>query len=123
MFKFLRQRIKSFKWAIKGIFNLFSTHPNAQIHLLATIIVIPLSFFLEVSIAEGCIVALCIAMVLSMEALNSSIEYLADKVSAEEDELIGKAKDIAAAAVLISALTSAIVGGMIFIPKIYLLFI
>jgi diacylglycerol kinase len=122
MFKFLRQRILSFKWAIKGIFNLFSTHPNAQIHLLAAIIVIPLSFFLQISITEGCIVALCIALVLSMEALNSAIEYLADKVSAEEDELIGKAKDISAAAVLISALAAAIVGGLIFIPKICLIF-
>ena len=122
MFKFLRGRILSFKWAIKGVFNLFSTHPNAQIHLLAAITVIPLSFFLQISKTEGCIVTLCIALVLSMEALNSAIEYLADKVSAEEDELIGKAKDIAAAAVLISALAAAVVGGMIFIPKICLIF-
>jgi diacylglycerol kinase len=61
---------------------------------------------------------LCIALVLALEAVNSAIEYLADKISPEQDPLIGKAKDIAAGAVLIAAIGAAIIGSLIFIPKL-----
>lgn len=67
---------------------------------------------------EWIAVCMCIGMVLSAEAVNSSIEALADLVSPEYNEAIKKTKDLAAGAVLILAITAAIIGLIIFIPKI-----
>lgn len=122
MIKFLQKRIASFRWAFKGLNDLFLHHPNAQIHLLATVIVIPLAFVLDVSIIEWCLLILCITLVVAMEAINSALEYLADKVSPEQDELIGKSKDIAAGAVLWCAIGAALIGMLILGPKLYALF-
>lgn len=119
MLLYLKKRLTSFKWAIKGIFDLFKNHPNAQIHLLATIVVLSLSFYLKIAALELCLVLLCIGLVISLEAINSALEYLADKISPEHDELIGKAKDMAAGAVLIAAITTVLIGGIIFLPKIF----
>lgn len=119
MFQFIKQRIASFKWAIWGIKDLVSHHPNAQVHSMATLIVVPLAYYLGLSVVEWCLIVLCIVLVLAMEAMNSAVEYLADKVSPEHDPLIGKAKDIAAAAVLLSAIGAAVVGLLIFVPKLY----
>lgn len=119
MMGYFKRRIKSFAWAFKGVADLFKQHPNAQIHLLATVVVVPSIFIFELSSVEACIIVLCIVLVLSMEALNSALEYLADRVSSEQDELIGKCKDIAAAAVLIAAIGAAIIAAIIFLPKIY----
>jgi diacylglycerol kinase len=121
MLKFIRQRIASFKWALKGLKDLFTHHPNAQIHLLATLMVVPLAIFLQVSLVEWCLLILCIVLVMAMEAMNSALEYLADKVSPEHDELIGKSKDIAAGAVLLCAIGAALVGLLILGPKLYAL--
>lgn len=121
MFTFIKQRLTSFLWALKGIKDLFSHHPNAQVHLLATLVVIPLSIFLQISTIEWCLIVFCIVLVIAMEAMNSSLEYLADKVSPEHNDLIGKSKDIAAAAVLITAIGAAIIGCLIFLPKLYVL--
>ncbi|WMX14662.1 MULTISPECIES: diacylglycerol kinase [unclassified Aureispira] len=122
MIKFIQQRIASFKWAIKGLKDLFSNHPNAQVHLLATVLVIPIAFFLQITLIEWALIILCIALVTAMEAMNSALEYLADKISPEHDELIGKSKDIAAGAVLLSAIGAALVGALILGPKLYALF-
>jgi len=100
MIKFIQERISSFKWAFKGLKDLFTQHPNAQIHLLAASTIVLLALLLKVSLVEWCLLILCIVLVLAMEAMNSALEYLADKISPEQDELIGKSKDIAAAAVL-----------------------
>ena len=121
MIKFILQRIASFKWAFKGLGDLFSHHPNAKMHLLASIIVVPLAFLLDVSLVEWCLIILCIVLVMAMEAMNSALEYLADKVSLEHDPLIGKSKDIAAGAVLLCAMGAALVGALIFVPKLYAL--
>lgn len=121
MIKFIQQRLASFKWAFKGLGDLFSHHPNAKMHLLASIIVVPLAFLLQVSLVEWCLLILCIVLVMAMEAMNSALEYLADKVSPEHDALIGKSKDIAAGAVLLCAMGAALVGALIFVPKLYAL--
>lgn len=63
-------------------------------------------------------VALCIALVLSLEALNTAVEHLTDLVSPDYHPLAGKAKDVAAAAVLIAAMGAIVAGGLIFLPKI-----
>lgn len=118
IWRFFTQRLKSFRWAFKGLLDLYSHHPNAQVHLLATIVVLIGVFYWGVSTTEACLLVLCIVLVTAMEAMNSAVEYLADKISSEQDPLIGKAKDIAAAAVLLCSIGAALVGGFIFVPKI-----
>jgi len=122
MKKFIIGRLKSFVWAGKGILDLVRNHPNAQVHCLAIIVVAIGGFYLGMNAIEWCIIILCFALVLGMEAMNSGLEYLTDLVSPEYHPLAGKAKDIAAGAVLLCSIAALIIGGILFIPKIILLF-
>ena len=113
----LKERLNSFKYAIKGIGLLFG-EPNAKIHLGFTLLTIAGGFFFSVNKTEWCILILAISAVLSAEALNTAIEYLTDLVSPNHNELAGKTKDVAAGAVLILAIGAAIIACIIFLPKI-----
>lgn len=97
---------------------LFKSQSNARIELIIAGIVIITGFLLRISSAEWIIILLCIALVLSMEGINTSIEIFADKLHPEFDKEIGKAKDVAAGAVLITALITAIIGIIIFAPRL-----
>ena len=110
-------RIRSFGYAFKGIATLFLRTPNAHIHALAVAVVVTGGFLLHVSSIEWCVLVLCMGSVIAAEACNSAIESLADKVTPEKDPLIGKAKDLAAGAVLILAIMSVVIAAIIFIPK------
>lgn len=68
---------------------------------------------------EWCVVALCIGGVLMAEGFNTAVETLADRVSADYDEMVGKCKDLAAGAVLLMVIAAVIVGLIIFLPKFY----
>lgn len=109
-------RLRSFSYAWAGLITLVREQHNARIHLLATLLVIVLAVYLAVSRMEWIVLLLCIAMVWVAEALNSALEYLCDAVVDEEHPLIAKAKDVAAAGVLICALMAAVIGGLVFIP-------
>jgi len=67
---------------------------------------------------EWIVVVLCVAVVLSLEAMNTAIEHLTDLVSPGFHPLAGKTKDVAAAAVLLAAMGAVVVGLLIFLPKI-----
>ena len=112
----LTSRVKSFKYAFKGLRELFIGQHNAQIHLLAAVVVISIGFVLGISNDEWLIIVLTMAMVVMAEALNTAIEYLADACMPEQHPLIEKAKDIAAAAVLICAIAAVVIAGIIFLP-------
>ncbi len=112
----LKARLDSFRYAFKGIADLFRNTPNARIHLFVTCCVLIAGFFFGISRIEWCIIILCIALVLAAEAANTAIEYLTDLVSPEYHPLAGKTKDAAAAAVLLAAIGAAIVGIIIFAP-------
>ncbi|MDL2231670.1 diacylglycerol kinase family protein [Porphyromonadaceae bacterium OttesenSCG-928-L07] len=114
----IRARIKSFSYAIQGIATLLKSEHNAWIHLLATAVVITAGALLKVSSQEWIFIVFAIGFVFSAEAFNSAIEYLADRISEEHDERIKKAKDVAAAAVLFAAISAAVIGLIIFVPKI-----
>jgi diacylglycerol kinase len=116
MTSFIQSRIKSFANAFAGLFYFFKSQVHARIHLLATLIVITFGFYFGITAAEWCILTICIAMVITAEILNTSIEKLADKVSNVYDENIRKVKDLAAAAVLITAIAAAIIALIVFIP-------
>lgn len=115
----LRRLINSFGFATKGIIDLFQHHQNARIHLIVSILVTISGFLLHISPTEWIALVICIALVIALEGMNSAIEYLADLVSPDYHPLAGKAKDIAAGAVLWAVIGAVIVGGIIFFPKIY----
>ena len=113
----LKNRIKSFQYAFSGIADLFQTQVNARIHLLLSVIAIGLGFYFSLSLMEWIIIVFCIGLVLTAEAFNTALEYLTDLVSPSHHPLAGKVKDLAAAAVLITAIMAAIVGILVFLPK------
>lgn len=112
-----KERLASFKYAFKGLADLFRSQPNARIHLLATFVVSIAGFYYHISAIEWCLVLLAIAMVISAEGFNTAIEYLTDLVSPDYHPLAGKTKDVAAAAVLVCAIGAVLVGLLIFLPK------
>lgn len=118
----LRKRLKSFKFAFNGIRLLITREHNAWIHCFAAICVIIAGFAFDISTTEWIAVTFTIGTVLAAEAVNSSIEAIADLVSPEYNEAIKRTKDLAAGAVLILAISAAIVGLIIFIPKIMEIF-
>lgn len=116
-----RKRLASFRYAFNGIRLLILKEHNAWIHCFAAICVAIAGLFLGLSKMEWATVVIVIGAVLSAEAVNSAIESLADLVSPEYNEAIKKTKDLAAGAVLIMAIAAAIVGFIIFIPKLGIL--
>ncbi len=115
---FIHKRVLSFKYAFQGVLTLFATQIHAWIHLLAVVVVVSAGLILGCTPTEWAILVLTFGAVLSAEAMNSAIEFLTDLVSPEYHELAGKAKDVAAAAVLILAIASIGVACFIFIPKL-----
>ena len=118
----LKKRIESFGYAFKGITTLFRTQPNARIHLVVLIAVLVAGLFFKLNITEWCLIALTSAAVLAAEAINTAIEFVVDLVSPQYHDLAGKAKDVAAAVVLLTAFGAVIVGFLIFFPKILVFF-
>ena len=111
------KRLHSFKYAFNGIRLLITKEHNAWIHCFAAICVIIAGFFFGLSRMEWIAVCIVIGAVLAAEAVNSSIEALADLVSPEYNEAVKRTKDLAAGAVLITAIAAAVVGTIIFVPK------
>ena len=120
--QYFRKRIKSFQYAIAGIKDLFITQPNAQIHLLAILVIGLLGYRLGLSPTEWCLIILCMALVLTAEGVNTAVEYLTDLASPEFHPLAGKAKDVAAGSVLIAVIICGCVWGIIFLPKLLVYF-
>lgn len=115
----IQKRINSFRYAFKGLADLFLTQPHARFHAFAAIVVTIAGLNLGLSKTEWCIITLAIFLVISAEAFNTAIEYLTDLVSPDYHPLAGKTKDVAAAGVLIISFGAAIVGVIIFWPKIF----
>lgn len=122
MKKYLSSRIKSFQYAFQGIRTLLISQPNAQIHVVAIIVVGIGAFILECSATEWAILSLTVGGVVAAEAFNTALEFLTDLVSPDYHDLAKKTKDVAAAGVLIAAITAIFVAIFIFLPKIQLLF-
>lgn len=114
----LKKRLLSFKYAFDGFRTLLKEEANARIHTAISLIVITLGFALEINANEWISICFAIGLVISMEAINTAIENLADFVSPQKNELIKKAKDVSAFAVLFCAIIAVIIGLIIFIPKI-----
>lgn len=114
---YLKKRILAFSYAFKGVAYLFTHEAHAIIHLIAAIGVIVAGVLFKISMIEWCLISLCIGGVFMAEAFNTAIEKLADKISPEQDPLIGIAKDVSAAAVLLLAISTVVIAAFIFIPR------
>ena len=114
----LKKRLNSFRYAIAGIADMTRSQANVKIHLVATVLVIIAGCYFDLNHTEWCLVVLAIASVLAAEGFNTALEYLTDLVSPNHHPLAGKAKDVAAGAVLLAAIGAAAVGLLIFLPKI-----
>ncbi len=113
-----KNRLLSFKYAFEGIADLFANTPNARIHLAVSIFIFLAGFYFGISKEEWIAVVFCVGLVLTAESLNTSIEYLTDLVTKDYHDLAKKTKDVAAGAVLISAITASAIGAYIFIPYV-----
>ena len=119
----IAKRLKSFTYAFNGLKVLFQEEHNSRIHLFATVCVIVMGALFKISVLEWVAVAFAVGLVFSGEIFNSAIEDLSDVVCPERDDRIKKVKDLAAAAVLVNAITAAAIGLLVFIPKIVRLFL
>lgn len=120
--KNMMKLIKSFSYAWAGMKSCFESELNFRIHLIAAIAAIIFSLMFSISATEWIAVGFCIAFVTAMEMMNTAIEKLCDMVHKESHPVIKKIKDIAAGAVLLSAVFSLITAAIIFLPKIIMYF-
>jgi len=114
----IKKQLMSFKYAFNGLKIFIKEEHNAIIHLFIACCVVIAGFLFKISIVEWIAVIFCIALVLALELINSAIEKTIDFISEEKNETFKKIKDLSAGAVLIAAIASAVVGGIIFLPKI-----
>jgi len=110
--------IRGFGFAFKGLGHAVKTQLNFRVHLVLAVIAIAMGWYLQLSSAEWLWIIFSIGLVLLTELINTAIELLVDLVSPGFNETAGKVKDIAAAAVLVTAFTALLVGAIIFLPKI-----
>lgn len=111
-------RGRSFKHAFRGITIIFKTQHNAWLHGLVALVVVLLGFILRISPGEWAVVILSITSVLAAEAFNTAVEIDIDLTSPNYHPYARDTKDVASAAVLITALGALVVGLVVFIPKI-----
>jgi undecaprenol kinase/diacylglycerol kinase (ATP) len=113
---------KSFGHAWHGIRYCFTTQLNFRIHLVVLLIVILLGAIVKLSATEWLIITGFAALVLTLEVVNTAIEYLCDTITRDIHPVIKTVKDISAAAVLIAVAGSVVSGAIIFFPKMLDLF-
>jgi diacylglycerol kinase len=114
----IRTFLRSFFTGYVGLSHALGSERNMQIHLVIALCVVAAGFFFALAAAEWIAVSLCIGLVISAECMNTAMERLADRVSLDMHPLIKQAKDCSAAAVLVLATSAAIVGGIVFVPKL-----
>lgn len=117
MIEFIYNRFKSFGFALKGIWILLKTEANFKVQFIAAVLVTLLGLLMQISATEWILQIITIVLVLAIEGLNTAIEKLADFVHPEHHKKIGFIKDIAAGAVLLTAIAAVIIGCIIYLPK------
>ena len=110
--------IESFGYAFSGIPQTFIGGLNFKVQLCFAALAIVLGIAFGISLPEWATIVVCIGVVLGGECMNTAIEAAVDLISPEYHELAKRAKDCAAAAVLIFAIASAVVAAIIFLPRI-----
>jgi diacylglycerol kinase len=117
----MKSLYRSFGFALNGAIQCFAHEMHFKIHTAFTIFVIASGFFFKISFTEWLVILICTGAVLAAELLNTAIEELCNIVHKDRHPGIKRIKDMAAAAVFITAVTAAVSGTIIFLPKIILL--
>ena len=110
--------LRSFGYAFEGLATLVRTQPNFRLHVVAGCAAFVLGILVRLSAAELALIVLTSALVLVVEALNTCLETLCDVVSPSYHPLVKTAKDVSAAAVLISALAALAIGALLLLPRL-----
>lgn len=116
---FLKNRIKSVGFALRGALLLIRTEASIKIQVFITLVMTGAGFYFQISNTEWILQLLTIAMILGIEGLNTAIEKVADYVQPEFDEKIGFIKDVSAGAVMLVSIAATIIGFIIYLPKIF----
>ena len=117
---FFRSRARSFRYAFAGWWHVIRTQRNAWIHAVVSISVVVVSFWLHISMQEWAVILLAIALVWIAEFLNTALEAVVDLASNQEHHALAKVgKDVGAAAVLIAAAASVLIGLLILGPPLW----
>jgi diacylglycerol kinase len=112
-------RIRSIRCALAGIATMVRSQHNAWIHAAATAGVVVLGLVFSLSASEWCWIVLAVVAVWTAEALNTAFEFLTDVASPGFHPVAGQAKDVAAGAVLISAIGAVVIGLLVFGPHVW----
>ena len=115
----MKNLLLSFRWAFEGIFYAVGTQRNLRIHLAVTVAVTVLALVLGLSLVEWAVLGLTISFVISMEMINTSVEEMVNILSPSQLTAAKRAKDVAAAAVLVAACGSVFIGLFLFAPKLF----
>lgn len=118
----MHRRLLAFLFALRGIGHGFRSEIHLRIHAVLATAAIMLGVLFQIKPWEWCVILLNIGIVIGAELMNAAIERLADRITREQDPLIGQAKDLAAGAVLILSMVALVLGMIIFVPKIWLHF-
>lgn len=115
------RRTYSFRYALTGIKTLILTQPNAQIHFVVSVFLTFLGILMHLNWLEWSLISLCMGLVWVAESLNTAVEFMVDLVSPDYHELAKKAKDVAAAGVLLAATAAICVGLFVLGPRLWTL--
>lgn len=113
-----KRLINSFGYAFEGIKQAYLGEQNMRIHFFMASLVIIFGFFLKISYMEWLVCLLLIGLVIMAEFINTAVEYVVDLASPKVHPLAKAAKDTASAGVLMMAIISAVIGIIIFVPKL-----
>lgn len=111
-------RLRSVRCALQGIGHMLRSQHNAKIHAAATVVTVCLGLGLGLSAGEWCWIVLAITSVWAAEAMNTAFEFLCDVTTKDFHPIVGQAKDVAAGAVLLAATGAAVIGLIVFVPKV-----
>ncbi len=117
----MKKLIYSFKYAFEGIITGFKQEQNMKVHIAIMLLVILLGIVLKISTIESIICIILFGVVISAELFNTAIEQTVNIAMPEINEKAKIAKDVSAGAVLVTAISAAIIGLIIFVPKIIML--
>jgi diacylglycerol kinase (ATP) len=116
---FIINRLKSVGYAFKGMLILFKTEASIKIQVVIAIVVTIAGFYYNISNTEWIVQIAMIGLVMSIEGVNTAIEYIADFIHPDHHPKIGLIKDIAAGAVFIASVVAVIIAIIIYFPKLF----
>jgi diacylglycerol kinase len=113
---FFKQRIRSFAYAFSGLYEAVKSEMHMKFHLFASVLVIAAGFYFSVTKSEFLVILICIALVISLELINTAIEHLCNKLMPDTNANVKYIKDVSAGAVLVASIIAMVIGLIIFWP-------